>query len=93
MKIWVTQGKNGPVQLPGHPETRLIDRATKEDIGAVGEKPVEVEADRFIRRRIAVGDLIQVAAPAAAAPRVPAAPAFDTTDAPTAPARAPKGKD
>lgn len=53
-KIWVKAGKNGPVLLP----TPVDGRRT------IGDEPVELETTRFLRGRIRVGDLVEVAAPA-----------------------------
>lgn len=55
--VTVKAGKNGPVVLPA----KLDGRAT------IGDEPVEVEDTRFIRGRIAAGDLV-VVVPAAPAP-------------------------
>jgi hypothetical protein len=49
-KVTVKAGKNGPVFLP----VKLDGRAT------IGDEPVEVESTRFIRGRIAAGDLVEV---------------------------------
>lgn len=49
-KVTVKAGANGPVFLP----VKLDGRAT------IGDEPVEVEDTRFIRGRIAAGDLVVV---------------------------------
>ncbi len=55
-KIRVKAGANGPVILPSP-----IDGLTR-----VGDEPVELETTRFLRGRLAVGDLVEV--PAAVPP-------------------------
>lgn len=57
-KVTVKMGANGPVVLP----QKLDGRAT------IGAEPVELEETRYIRGRIAAGDLVVVTV-AAPAPR------------------------
>jgi hypothetical protein len=63
-KIRVKAGANGPVILPSP-----VDGLTR-----VGDEPVELETTRFLRGRLAVGDLVEVPAvnvPPAAVPPMP----------------------
>jgi len=62
-KVTVKAGKNGPVFLP----VKLDGLAT------IGNEPVEVEDTRFIRGRVAAGDLVVVTAVAAPAARASSA--------------------
>jgi len=70
--IWVKAGKHGPVHRPGSPGTRKIEISTGRDLNTIGDEPVEVTSDRFIRGRLRAGDLLEVAAPAAPAKTTPA---------------------
>lgn len=47
--IWVKAGKHGPCPLPVPVQGRQF----------VGEEPMEIPNDRYARRRLEVGDLIE----------------------------------
>jgi len=55
--ITVKAGPNGPVFRAG--EKRQLDEDGN-DITTIGDKPVEVPNTRYYRRRIQVGDLVEV---------------------------------
>lgn len=55
--ITVKAGANGPVFRAG--VKRQLDENGK-DTTAIGEEPVEVPNTRYYRRRIQVGDLVEV---------------------------------
>lgn len=56
-KIKVRMGANGPVFMPGMP--RVLDDQGQ-DVNVIREEAVEVENNRYYRRRIAKGDLVLV---------------------------------
>jgi hypothetical protein len=60
--LWVVWGKEGvPCPLPR--VRRMIDRETGRDRTCVYDEPVAVQASRYIRRRLAKGDLKEVPEP------------------------------
>jgi hypothetical protein len=61
-QLWVIWGREG-VPCPLQRVRRVIDRETGRDRNCVYDEPIAVEPSRYIRRRLAKGDLKEVAEP------------------------------